>query len=200
MKQFNTKKEKKIKNNNQQFLINLFNSTGHLGYSKSQTNPNNLRFLKGFRFNTAIIDLSLTVQALQRVFIFIEKNINKLKFLDKKILLICNDPKHKQLGSLLITPSINLLFTVLTGPYNSKILVNSKTNKINYSLIIILSTTNFHLIINDAKQKLIPVVSLIDTNINSTKVNYPICINTVNSKAIFFSIYCFKKFFKQLKL
>ena len=59
------------------------------------------------------------------------------------------------------------------------------------SLIMVMSSFNGNYIFLDAKKKNIPIIAFIDSDVNSSLVDYPISINS----SYFYNVYIFSRFF-----
>lgn len=193
------KKEKKIKNktmiNPQSNLLkNLIQTNIHLGKDIKVTHPNNIKYLFGIRSDQTILNLQYTIHSIKRALLVIKKTLKLRETPTKKhkILIICNDlqtkifsHEFKKLSSKIVILNSNWVGGLFT---NEKIL-RSQYNDVR--LIVAFNPIRDNLLIKAVKIAQIPLISVINTDTDSSLINYPILINTTNIKAIVFLINLF---------
>ena len=209
MKKFYVKKEKKIKNNkinnNTHLLASFLKANSHYGTPTKTLNINNSQYLYGIRSKQAVINLHHTIQSVRRSFLLIEKILRKRKMkpMDHKILIVCNETKTKlfqqHFQSVPFAKQIKYIHEDWVGGFITNPQLLQKRLK-NIRLIIALNGTRDNLLINAARIASIPLISVVDTNINTNLIPYPIVMNTTKSESIFFFMFLLKKYLSHLKL
>ena len=194
-------KQKKLISNSNHVLSLLFKGNCHYGHSLQSTNPINYFNIQGTRLNQSIIDLGITTQNILRSFLFLKKILKKNKFATRrgisKIVLICNSNQIKHLkifndcekfGSYL-----HIVNSLWKSQYFSNVFNLKKKKKTKILAVVLLSTNGWGDIVKEAAKHKIPVISLIDTNQNSSIIDYPVMSNTSNLKSLYIVINLFKK-------
>lgn len=208
MKQYYEKKEKKIKNkyllNKHTFLKQLLKSYGHLGHSLKDSHPKSFNYLIGFRSKQSIINLEYTVQSLQRSFLLIEKILLKtVKNKKLKILIICNDSKTDFIEKEFKDHPFRKRMKFVCKKWVGGTLTNSLKSKNlteNVSLILSFNNIENNLIIKEAKINKIPLIAIINTDMNPGLIDYPIVVNNDNLISIKFLVFLFKKYLYNVKI
>lgn len=201
------KREKQIKNkylketllsNQTKLLNNLFNSKNHYGFSLKSSNVDSFPFLYGIRSNQCIINLNKTVQTLNQCFKLINYHlVNK-----NKILFVINENMFLNFKDEFEILTKKNQIHIITQKSKIGLLTRFSAENIkSYNLIVLFSSNINQILLNEAKIKGIPTISLVDTNQNLSNITFPIFSNTTNIKSKFFLLYLFKLFFnKNLKI
>lgn len=195
------KKKKKIPNSNN-ILKLLYQGKCHYGQSLQKTNPLNYSCLHSVRNNQSILDLGLTTQNILRTFFFIRKIIEKNSYYinkgHSKIIFVSNSKNVKHLNIFKDNKEFGGFLHVINSSWVSQYFTNvfrlkKKKKKIKILAIILLSTDNFEDITKEAKKYNLPIISLIDSDQNSSKIEYPIMSNTENLSSLYTIMTLFKK-------
>lgn len=181
------------------FIHTFFMAQGHLGELEKKTNIYNFKYILGARNNIHIWDLDKTIPVIRQT-LFVLKNILK----QKGIILFLGSPGNKLLNNqikitasvlkqpFIITKWIGGLFTNWEVTHKNLQNLNFKNkNKIikqkKYFSLLNLTTKPDILFVFDVKKNAvaikeanklnIPVVALVDTDINPNNITYPIFCN-----------------------
>ena len=190
---------KKIKKKHAQkeFLLNsLFKSKNFYGESLNlnKINKKNFNFIYGFRHNFSIINLKTTIFYIQKALFLIKYYLKK----KKNILIIGNsfDISFLLNKKEYVNNNKNIILynkEWINGLLTNKTISNFIKKK-NIKLVILLkSNIKEYYLLTEFYNKKIPIIALVNTNINIDYINYPIFSNTKNLKSLFFLIYLIKK-------
>lgn len=158
-------------------ISQLFNYNVHLGQLKNRWNPKNAIYIYGNRNNVSILNLEVTFYMLKRALMFISEVIRL-----RGILLSINLKPGTYKYNMLNIKKFGQYF--ITGKYVGGLLTNFKNVKTNYSsllnmlrlpnVVFLSNLNNCVPVVKECVKLSIPLVGIIDSNINPEYFNYPI--------------------------
>jgi len=177
-------------------LKQLFSYNVHLGYHKSRWNPAVVPFLYGTRNNVHIINLEYTYYMLRRALYFIRElvanrgnilfvnlSLGTYKYLRQKI---------SRTGQFIV--NFKYIGGLLTNFRNVKVCYKSLSKmKRLPSVVVVTKLTGCEGVIYEAKRLNIPIISIVDSNMNPHNFLYPIPGNSESIIAIKFYYALFLK-------
>jgi small subunit ribosomal protein S2 len=189
------KKINKIQSKNNFLFNSLFALKSNYGHPLSEVHPKLFKYLYGIRQKQSVINLDLTIYHLKKALNVFKQIVNK----EEGKILIVYDKLNLKGSSLYFKDNKRFIF------FNSKWIVGSLTNKTlsnnlrlknKFSAVVLFDLKDQEIVLNEVKSLNVPIIGIMDTDINPKGIDYPIVTNN-SFKSIYLLIYFFNIILKK---
>jgi len=190
------KKEKNKIQSKYNFLFNsLLTLKSNYGHPSGEVHPKLSKYIYGIRQKQSVINLNLIIYNLLKALNIFKQIVDK----EEGKILIIYDKLNLEGSSLYFKDNKRFIF------YNSKWIVGDLTNKKlpsnlrlknKFSAVVIFDLKDQEIVLNEVKSLKVPIIGIIDTDINPKGIDYPIIVNN-SYKTIYSLIYFFNVILKQ---